>query len=95
MTPLGGHRLAGRCNHRRWAKARHRATVGRRKVPWCKARRNGKAPVVAAKWSADTRLRDESRVVRALRARYRAMMTRAEDPGTIHRPTKIDFTYFN
>jgi hypothetical protein len=39
-----------------------------------------------------TLLRDESRVVRALRARYRAMMKRAEDSGTIHRPTKIEFT---
>jgi DNA invertase Pin-like site-specific DNA recombinase len=57
------------------------------------ARRNDKAPVMVAKWSAYTRLRDESRVVRALRARYRAMMKRAEDPGTIHRPTKIEFTY--
>jgi DNA invertase Pin-like site-specific DNA recombinase len=57
------------------------------------ARRHDKAPVMVAKWSAYTRLRDESRVVRARRARYRAMMKRTEDPGTIHRPTKIEFTY--
>jgi DNA invertase Pin-like site-specific DNA recombinase len=54
------------------------------------ARRNDKAPVMVAKWSAYTRLRDESRFVRA---RYRALMKPAEDPGTIHRPTKIEFTY--
>jgi hypothetical protein len=35
---------------------------------------------------------DESRVVRALRARRRAMMKRAEDAGAIH-PTKIEFIY--
>ena len=46
-----------------------------------------------ALWATYTRLRDESRVVRSLRARYRAMMNRTEDPGTIHRPTKIEFTY--
>ena len=57
------------------------------------ARRNEKAPVMVARWPAYTRLRDESRVVRARRARYRAMMKRAEDPGTIHRSTKIEFTY--
>jgi hypothetical protein len=48
---------------------------------------------MATKWSACTRLRDESRVVPALGARRREMMKRAEDPGAIHPPTKIELTY--
>jgi hypothetical protein len=35
----------------------------------------------------------ESRVVPALGARHREMMKRAEHPGAIHRPTRIEFTY--
>jgi radical SAM superfamily enzyme YgiQ (UPF0313 family) len=46
-----------------------------------------------ALWSRYTRLRDESKVVRYLRARYRMIRHHDEDPGTIHRPTKIEFTY--
>jgi hypothetical protein len=44
-------------------------------------------------WSAYTRLKENSRVVRYIRARYRSLRKRGEDPGNIHRPTKIEFTY--
>lgn len=45
-------------------------------------------------WSAYTRLKDDSRVVRQIRAWYRSLRNNhSEDPGSIHRPSKIDLTY--
>jgi len=44
-------------------------------------------------WSAYSRLKEESRVVKYIRGRYRSIRNRKEDPGNIHRPTKIEFTY--
>jgi hypothetical protein len=44
-------------------------------------------------WSAYTRLRDNSRVFGYVRAVYHHVRNRPEDPGTVHRPTKIEFTY--
>ena len=44
-------------------------------------------------WAAYTRLRDNSRLVRYVRTWYRSIRKHREDPGNIHRPTKIEFTY--
>ena len=44
-------------------------------------------------WSTYMRLRDNSRLVRYIRTWYRLMRNHREDPGNIHRPTKIEFTY--
>jgi len=44
-------------------------------------------------WSAYTRLRDNSRVLKYLRSAYHAIRNHEDDPGNIHRPTKIEFTY--
>jgi hypothetical protein len=44
-------------------------------------------------WSAYTRLREESRLVKRIQALHRRLRDRDDDPGNIHRPTKIEFTY--
>lgn len=44
-------------------------------------------------WAAYTKFREESRVVRWVRDWHRRLLLRREDPGNIHRPSKIEFTY--
>jgi radical SAM superfamily enzyme YgiQ (UPF0313 family) len=44
-------------------------------------------------WMLYTRLREESPLVKRVRAVHRRLRDRDEDPGNIHRPTKIEFTY--
>ena len=44
-------------------------------------------------WSTYTRLRDNSRLLRFVRTKYRSMRNGKDDAGNIHRPTKIEFTY--